>query len=578
MGLWHRLTWPVRADGEVEAQQAQLMCSIALALVGFAGFTLLPLVGLAFIPPQQVQPLVGSALITLLSGGTAVGISLTAYALSRQARVTQAAWLVTVTLSVLIHATAVSNLANETHYMFYYLLVPTLLAAFFLRLRSAVAVTVINLAVMLLLGALMPGLAFFDLPLIFVSVMGTLTLLFRQHLVHLENARSLAAIHAEQARSAALQASEVRYRTLFEAMSEAVIVVRDGVQVAVNPAYVRMFGISEAEAIGQPLRARFSTGSPPPNADEEATTRRFYQVQAVRADGSSFDAEVHLRAMQAADGHAAQLCTIRDVTARKEAEAIAHELELEQAHLRRMRQFVRDVSHDLRTPLAVILNGLHLIRVAPDADYRGRKIASTELQVKHIAAMLDNLLSIERLDKAADNRLQPMPYDLNALAAQCAKDQRWLADERAITLALALEPTLPIITMDPDEMLRAVRQFVMNAIAYTPLGGTVTIRTGHDADTVWLEVADTGIGMSEDEQVRIFELFYRAETSRLGGQGVPGLGVGLTISQRVVRAHGGRIDVYSASGEGSRFRVVLPLSAVAVPPLPPGSASAAHEQ
>jgi two-component system sensor histidine kinase BaeS len=114
---------------------------------------------------------------------------------------------------------------------------------------------------------------------------------------------------------------------------------------------------------------------------------------------------------------------------------------------------------------------------------------------------------------------------------------------------------LPVQTLDPDRMAQAVGNLLSNAVKYTPAGGTVSVAAGEDDGALWIRVADTGPGIAADELEMIFEPFYRSQRERRFPQG---LGLGLTIARNMVQAHGGRLEVVSTPGQGSRFTIVLP--------------------
>ena len=119
-----------------------------------------------------------------------------------------------------------------------------------------------------------------------------------------------------------------------------------------------------------------------------------------------------------------------------------------------------------------------------------------------------------------------------------------------------LSQPLPVVEIDPDRLAQVLGNLISNAIKYTPAGGTVSVSAGSDHAKVWILVADTGPGIAKDEQEQIFEPFYRSNRDRRFPQG---MGLGLTIANDLVAAHGGRLVVTSESDQGSRFTVWLPL-------------------
>lgn len=132
-----------------------------------------------------------------------------------------------------------------------------------------------------------------------------------------------------------------------------------------------------------------------------------------------------------------------------------------------------------------------------------------------------------------------------------------MAKPKNLAVTLELPDDLPFVHCDPSELRRAVFNICENAVDYTPEGGAITIRVSLDSSQVQIEVADTGIGIGDDDFPHIFERFYRADKARTGRHA----GLGLAISKTIIDAHQGTIEVQSTLGEGSTFRVILPLTA-----------------
>jgi two-component system OmpR family sensor kinase len=214
--------------------------------------------------------------------------------------------------------------------------------------------------------------------------------------------------------------------------------------------------------------------------------------------------------------------------------------------------------------------------------------------VEHVPQLLDNAReAIDRLSRVTGNlmaasrsgalQLGPTsPQDHVKLIGQACRWARAAAVAKGLSLEWAREPLSVLVLGDADALLSVLGNLLSNAVRYTPAGGQVVVRHGLMVDEVgqwgWVEVADTGVGMSPEVQKRIFERFYRApEAGQHDSQGV-GLGVGLSLVEQFVAAHGGRVEVDSAVGQGSTFRVYLPAAPPAddSPPLDddPGSVTA----
>ena len=145
-------------------------------------------------------------------------------------------------------------------------------------------------------------------------------------------------------------------------------------------------------------------------------------------------------------------------------------------------------------------------------------------------------------------------FGLDAIAADVAEEHDEIAAARGVRLAV--EGVGQEVLGDPEALRRAVANLVDNAIRVSDDGGIVTIRYGISPGGAWIEVADRGPGIPQDQQARIFERFWRADESRARSSG--GAGLGLAIVRRIVESHGGRVTLVSAPGEGSRFTIHLP--------------------
>jgi signal transduction histidine kinase len=143
------------------------------------------------------------------------------------------------------------------------------------------------------------------------------------------------------------------------------------------------------------------------------------------------------------------------------------------------------------------------------------------------------------------------PASLNDVVTKTLELLRPELDNRGITVKSRPDSRLPLVPLDPTQIQQALVNLIKNAMQAMTKGGTLTIQTGEGAEGVWLSVADTGGGIPQEQINRIFEPFYTTKKK--------GSGLGLMIVQRIVRAHGGRIDLESRVGRGTTFRVWLPL-------------------
>jgi two-component system OmpR family sensor kinase len=223
----------------------------------------------------------------------------------------------------------------------------------------------------------------------------------------------------------------------------------------------------------------------------------------------------------------------------------------------RMRQFVADASHELRTPLATVRGYAELYRqgAVPDPEAVGAAMARIEAESGRMSVLVEDLLTLARMDDAPES--EKGPVDLTVLAADAVADARVRAPERRIGLLGIDGPVGPTIAHGSEPRLRqVVTNLVANALRHTPVGSPVEIAVGRDLEGVVLEVRDHGPGVPHDISVKVFERFYRADPSR--GRGSGGSGLGLAIVAAIVAAHHGRVGVAETPGGGATFVVRLP--------------------
>lgn len=220
----------------------------------------------------------------------------------------------------------------------------------------------------------------------------------------------------------------------------------------------------------------------------------------------------------------------------------------------RLRRFVADASHELRTPLTSIRGYAELFR--READLSPEDLAKTMRRIEEesgrMGKLVDELLLLARLDQGRP--LDRGPVDLARLTADAVADARASAPERPIDLE---SPERLIIEGDEERLRQVAANLLSNAVAHTPEGSPIHVRLGEMHGMAALEVADEGPGIAPDERDRVFDRFYKVDASRKQAGG--GMGLGLAIVASVVEAHGGRVELVSASGQGARFLVNLPL-------------------
>src|SRR3954451_10865500 len=228
-----------------------------------------------------------------------------------------------------------------------------------------------------------------------------------------------------------------------------------------------------------------------------------------------------------------------------------------------MRQFVADASHELRTPLTSIRGFAELFRqgaVADEAEL-ARVMRRIEDEGARMGVLVDDLLLLARLDQ--HRPLERQPVDLGRLAADAVEDVRMVAPGRPIELHVA-DARPPVVVGDDLRLRQVLGNLLGNALTHTPDGTPIRVRVdtraGDGGDDGWavLEVTDEGPGLPDEHAARVFERFYRVDAARTRAEG--GSGLGLSIVAGLAAAHGGRVELDTAAGEGATFRVLLPLA------------------
>jgi signal transduction histidine kinase len=232
-------------------------------------------------------------------------------------------------------------------------------------------------------------------------------------------------------------------------------------------------------------------------------------------------------------------------------------------HLARLKSdFVANVSHELKTPLALIrlfAETLELGRVqGAEKAKQYYRIINKESQ--RLTQLINNILDFSRIE-AGRREYRMVPSDIGAVVRDVVESYRFAIEKLGFSLELSVGDELPPLELDPEAISQAVINLLNNAIKYSSEQKSIKVSVRRELDRVLLSVSDRGIGIPRSEHRRIFEKFYRVETSLL--HTTKGSGLGLALVQHITEAHGGRVELASAPGEGSTFTLSLP-----VPPEP----------
>lgn len=224
------------------------------------------------------------------------------------------------------------------------------------------------------------------------------------------------------------------------------------------------------------------------------------------------------------------------------------------------RDFVANVSHELKTPLTAICGLVETLLDDPemDASTRRRFLRRAHAQAERLARLVGDVLTLSKVESEAENALERVPLDLREPLRAALRLAEEAAGAKGVALRDALPPAPVPLVGDREALREAVDNLLSNAIKFTPAGGSVVLRLSCAAEHALVEVEDTGVGIRPKDQERIFERFYRVDEARSRAMG--GTGLGLSIVKHVVLAHGGLVDVRSVPGQGSVFSIRLPLA------------------
>ena len=243
----------------------------------------------------------------------------------------------------------------------------------------------------------------------------------------------------------------------------------------------------------------------------------------------------------------------------KGAVLVLHEI-TELRRLERVRQdFVANVSHEFRTPLTAIqgFSETLLGGALEDPINRRRFVEIIREHAMRLARLTEDLLKLSRIE-AGQLKLEFRPVSVVQLIDSCMETAQLKAVPKQLSLAVQLPAQLPPVRGDSNSLQEVLQNLLDNALQYTPAGGKIEVSALSTDSRVVVTVADTGIGIPQVEQERIFERFYRVDAARSREAG--GTGLGLSIARHIMEAHGGHLWVESAVGEGSRFHFSIPIA------------------
>ena len=292
------------------------------------------------------------------------------------------------------------------------------------------------------------------------------------------------------------------------------------------------------------FRHTLATGEP--YAQKELTERR-----KDIAEVESYDWRIERITLP--DGKFGVVCYFYDISEQMKAQALLKEAN------RRKSEFLATLAHELRNPLAPLRNGLELLALSQgDPSTWEQAHAMMRRQLDQMVRLIDELLDLSRITRGTVD-LQLVQVDLRAVLDQAVEISRHGIQQHEHALVINVPASPLIVNGDSMRLAQVFNNLLNNAVKYTDRGGSISIDAKRDDKVASISVTDNGIGISQEDQGRVFDMFAQVEGAHERSQG--GLGIGLNIVKHLVEQHGGRIDVRSEGhGTGSCFTVTLPLA------------------
>lgn len=534
---WQSLIAPQQTVVDVEARrQSKLLSSFIVIFLMFA-LLIYPL-GILF---NAYNPdfIYLTMLLIILS------VWSIAYQNSKAGNIQRAAQLFTTSLTIGILAIVLISTEPGAATLANYLVLPILFSSLYLS-RFFTYMLLTSSVITLTIGTLISDTRILEeLPALYLMLATVIFITVIQHLKNIEHDRQ-----------ASLRVSENRYRSLFETISDGIVVHHDGDIIDVNPAFEKLYDVKRKDMIGTSI-LQFVI-----NDDQIDKWEHFqyqhnepYEILTKTPQGKEIPVEI-IGNSYADQDKQVHVVTIRDIAERSRIEQRRLELRLKEEQLKVMKRFVNNASHDLRTPMSVMQSSLYLLAKATTDERRTHYLNNLETQVNHMTQIITNLITMAKFDE--NPQLTRKPDDLNVIVAENLLEWQSSARRKNIEIHFQKDPHLPKALIDDESIKRVIDQLILNAVSHTPFGGQVFVRTFVEGQYAVFEVQDEGSGIDKETQKQIFERFYRGDAARNPATG--GMGLGLTISKEIIDAHQGFIDVQSESDKGSLFRIRLPIA------------------
>lgn len=373
--------------------------------------------------------------------------------------------------------------------------------------------------------------------------------------------RMIPSLQKAEQNEQALHESEERFRQIFKSSPDPVILARldDGMILDVNQVFETLTGYQRSGVIDKKLSALKLWNSPDGKDDFYSPLNLVEKIDNLETelllqDRSIRDVLLSARSVKIA-GETCVLLGIRDISKVKQAEKALLEVDA----LRK--EFISTAAHELRTPLSVLIGYCELLtdpEMAERFSTQRRQEALETIKEKGLvlSQIVDDLLDINRIESGLKFDLKLETVNPNFLLEKSSAEFRGKAYKRQFVCRLPEGEDLQLVC-DGQRIMQVIENLLSNALKYTNEGGAISLAGANHADCYEISVTDDGIGMSNEQIERVFDKFYRVDSSNTA---VGGLGLGMNIVKEIVDAHHGSISIKSSLGEGTCVKVILPKS------------------
>lgn len=360
----------------------------------------------------------------------------------------------------------------------------------------------------------------------------------------------------------ALSDSETRYRTLFEESTDAIsMFTQEGKFIDGNKSMLDLFGYTEEEMRYLKAEKLYKHQEDRKNFLQKIENNGYtkdYEVKMLKKDGAEIDCLMTSTIHRDDKGNILRYQSfIRDITARKRAEAALKKAEEEKTRSQIIDRFISTITHELRTPLVSIdgyLDYIHTGKLGPIPEKVKSSLKVVKEESNRLLSLTNDLLDIRRLE-FGKFQLNQEPLDYREVIDHCTQEIHPFVMQKKLQFKVDVPKDDLLVNGDRIRLCQSLMNLLNNSTKFTPEGGEIILHVEADADNVMTQVSDTGIGIREEDLDKVFEVFTAIEKPTY----IKGTGLGLSVTKGLVEAHGGKIRAESeGEGKGAAFTFTIP--------------------